>query len=176
MSWRCPIYGDRNSGWQKIWYYFQDLWSSAFLCVSPASALRAVQATKNACLNPPNLYFFDSQISFLETVQKKKLCRRRQLAVGQTLRCTKPPKEGVNRLLFERSFGSTIFTQKKLFFLTQKSRSFWTNFLHFLGHVFSTCWATFFSTCWGTFFQPFGPLFFVFWGNFFSAFCCALLI
>ena len=64
-------YGDRNSGWQKIWYYFQDLWSSAFLCVSPASALRAVQATKNACLNPPNLYFFDSQISFLETVQKK---------------------------------------------------------------------------------------------------------
>jgi hypothetical protein len=48
-------YGDRNSGWQKIWYYFQDLWSAAFLCASPASALRAVQATKNACLNPQNL-------------------------------------------------------------------------------------------------------------------------
>jgi len=84
VSWRCPIsdgqqntgffchpnsdrrtalfgapgfvrYGDRNSGWQKIWYYFQDLWSAAFLCASPASALRAVQATKNACLNPQNL-------------------------------------------------------------------------------------------------------------------------
>ena len=51
-------YGDRNSGWQKIWYYFQDLWSSAFLCVSPASALRAVQATKNCMLEPPKFVFF----------------------------------------------------------------------------------------------------------------------
>ena len=135
-----------------------------------------MQATKNACLNPPNLYFFDSQISFLETVQKKKTLppqatrRWADLAVHKTSegRCQPSP--------FRKIFRFHNFHTKKTFFLTQKSRSFWTNFLHFLGHVFPTCWATFFSTCWGTFFQPFGPLFFVFWGNFFSAFCCALLI
>jgi len=48
------------------------------------------------------------------------------------------------------------------------SALFGTRFFNLLGDFFFNLLGDFFST--------FGPLFFVFWGNFFSAFCCALLI
>jgi hypothetical protein len=157
-------YGDRNSGWQKIWYYFQDLWSSAFLCVSPASALRAVQATKNACLNPPNLYFFDSQISFLETVQKKKTLppqatrRWADLAVHKTSegRCQPSP--------FRKIFRFHNFHTKKTFFFDPKievildkfSALFGTRFFNLLGDFFFNLLGDFFSTFRATFFRLLG--------------------
>ena len=108
-------YGDRNSGWQKIWYYFQDLWSSAFLCVSPASALRAVQATKNACLNPPNLYFFDSQISFLETVQKKNFAAAGNSPLGRPCGAQNLRRK-VSTVSFSKDLSVPQFSHKKNFF------------------------------------------------------------